>query len=235
MGGLNGRDAGYSASLPAAGWTDVSDAYKVQSPWGDFKVWKRSVSGSIALPRTTRDGIVAIFVKGVTLDSVTILGIASDKGAADNGAAFHINREYAFKGTLPESLQGEVLIKTPHDFPTDTVVTIQTSAEASYHGYQVRPLVADEGRHLGGVSPLASLDLCAAWCTSVSGCHSFAVCQSGPSGCWMKDKFVNGSSATTSSSYALDTRKCATYYKAAPRRLEEVGAAGSSVSDRMFV
>merc|ERR1711920_481595 len=222
-------------SLPAAGWTDVSDAYKVQSPWGDFKVWKRSVSGSIALPRTTRDGIVAIFVKGVTLDSVAIVGIAFDKGAADNGAAFHIDREYAFKGTLPVSLQGEVLIKTPHDFPTDTVVAIQTNAEASYLGYQARALVADEGRHLGGISPLVSLDQCASRCDGTSGCQSFAVCQSGPSGCWMKDKLVTGSSATTSYSYALDTRKCATYYRAAPRRLEEVGAAGSSVSDRMFV
>jgi len=80
-------------------------------------------------------------------------------------------------------------------------------------GYQYRLLVADEGAHLGGIEPLVSVDQCATRCDSTSGCKSFAVCQSGPSGCWMKNKVVTGSSATSPNSHALNTRKCLTYFK----------------------
>merc|ERR1711862_901634 len=88
---LNGRDAGYSTSLPADGWADVTSDYNILSPWGAFKVWKRSASGSVTLPTTTKSGIVTFFVKGADPGDVSISGISYEKAIASNGAAFNID------------------------------------------------------------------------------------------------------------------------------------------------
>jgi hypothetical protein len=79
--------------------------------------------------------------------------------------------------------------------------------------YTERPLVAVEGNNVGSISPLTSVYACKQACTSNPRCNSFAVCQSGPSGCWMKGKVVNMSDATSTNSNALNTRKCKTWFR----------------------
>merc|ERR1740121_261740 len=90
---------------------------------------------------------------------------------------------------------------------------MSSTTDTEAPGYQERPLVADEGGNLGGISPFVSVAECAAMCDSTSGCKSFAVCQSGPSGCWMKDKLVSAGSATSTNEAALNTRNCKTHYQ----------------------
>lgn len=118
-------------------------------------------------------------------------------------------------GTIsPESFQeegkdiGEVRVET------SAGLDLHTQTEANSYGYwHARPLVAEEGHDLGGISPFFSVHQCSLRCEHTPGCQSFAVCQSGPSGCWMKDRYVTGRSRTNPDSYALQTRRCETYYK----------------------
>ena len=52
-----------------------------------------------------------------------------------------------------------------------------------------------------------------ALCLETAGCNSFATCESGPKGCWMKDKQLSASSASSSNHDAINTRGCKSWYK----------------------
>ena len=52
-----------------------------------------------------------------------------------------------------------------------------------------------------------------ALCLETAGCKSFATCESDPKGCWMKDKQLSASSASSSNQHAIDTRGCKSWYK----------------------
>lgn len=75
--------------------------------------------------------------------------------------------------------------------------------------YEQRSLVADEGQHIGGVEPFVSYDKCKEICANTYGCKSFATCESGHTGCWMKKKVV---SATEPANTGVPPeRKCTTW------------------------
>ena len=75
-----------------------------------------------------------------------------------------------------------------------------------------RSLVADEGNHLAS-GGYANIGECKALCLETAGCNSFATCESDPKGCWMKDKHLSASSASSSNQHAIDTRGCKSWYK----------------------
>lgn len=129
---LHGRDAGYSSTLVGDGWMDVTNSVTVGSPWTksasqtayrNFNVWTKSALASVTLPATTRDGIVTFFVAGASEASVSVSGIDYDTVSAQNGAEFNRDRNYAFS-SLDATLNGAVLIQTPHDFPSGATVTL---------------------------------------------------------------------------------------------------------------
>jgi len=75
--------------------------------------------------------------------------------------------------------------------------------------YEQRTLVADEGEHIGGVEPFVSYDQCKEICANTYGCKSFATCEVGHTGCWMKKKVV--SATEPANSHAPPRRKCTTW------------------------
>jgi hypothetical protein len=90
--------------------------------------------------------------------------------------------------------------------------------------FVARPLVADEGRTVGqAITPLSGghwVQSCEERCATTPGCNSFALCETGPSGCWMKDKVVTASSLS-----GTQARGCKTYYPYEnTRRLEDVNS-----------
>ena len=59
----------------------------------------------------------------VEASDVTVSGISYELATATVGAHFHIDRTYAFNEVDP-ALEGAILIKTPHDFPTGATVVV---------------------------------------------------------------------------------------------------------------
>ena len=56
-----GRDAGYSQSLKGAGWSSMTTS--VAGTHTVYNMWRLTSKGTTTLPRTTKSGIVFIFVK----------------------------------------------------------------------------------------------------------------------------------------------------------------------------
>eukprot|EP00930_Biecheleria_cincta_P077680 TRINITY_DN6498_c0_g1_i6.p1 TRINITY_DN6498_c0_g1~~TRINITY_DN6498_c0_g1_i6.p1 ORF type:complete len:463 (-),score=84.06 TRINITY_DN6498_c0_g1_i6:131-1438(-) len=95
----------------------------------------------------------------------------------------------------------------------DTATTAAPSASPQ-DSWIERPLVADEGPGLpGSISPFTSVDACKQVCDNNPRCNSFALCEQGPSGCWMKERVISASDATTQNGHALNERRCRTWYK----------------------
>jgi len=91
---------------------------------------------------------------------------------------------------------------------------LEDEEAAAAAAYTERSLVANEGNDVtGSISPLTSMSDCMQACTSNPSCNSFAVCQSRPSGCWMKDKVVTMSDPPSTSSENINTRQCKTWFK----------------------
>eukprot|EP00419_Tripos_fusus_P005217 CAMPEP_0172675354 /NCGR_PEP_ID=MMETSP1074-20121228/13218_1 /TAXON_ID=2916 /ORGANISM="Ceratium fusus, Strain PA161109" /LENGTH=413 /DNA_ID=CAMNT_0013492809 /DNA_START=34 /DNA_END=1275 /DNA_ORIENTATION=+ len=77
--------------------------------------------------------------------------------------------------------------------------------------YQQRDLVADEGANIGGVEPFVSHENCKEICENTHGCKSFATCETGHSGCWMKKKVVTATEPAKTDPDA--SRTCSTWYE----------------------
>eukprot|EP00930_Biecheleria_cincta_P077679 TRINITY_DN6498_c0_g1_i5.p1 TRINITY_DN6498_c0_g1~~TRINITY_DN6498_c0_g1_i5.p1 ORF type:complete len:458 (-),score=76.64 TRINITY_DN6498_c0_g1_i5:405-1697(-) len=107
---------------------------------------------------------------------------------------------------------------TEVQLPTGTACGDATTADMApspQDSWIERPLVADEGPGLpGSISPFTSVDACKRVCDNDPRCNSFALCEQGPSGCWMKQRVISASDATTQNGHALNSRRCRSWYKA---------------------